>query len=89
MSALLTFTSHALVNEPVQQGATMIAECWTGVRMDLKLVFTAWVLKRETKSNQPLNTKQYSISFIPSVINSNHCFLFWVVMDPEQIPAAS
>lgn len=75
MSALLTVTSHALVNEPIQQGATMIAECRTGVRMDLKLVFTAWVLQTETKNNQPLNTDQYSFSCIPLLILRYHSFL--------------
>ena len=48
-----TFTSHALMEEPVQEGATVVAEGGAGVRVHLKLVLAAWVLEeRERERNR-------------------------------------
>ncbi len=44
-----TVTSHALVEESIQQRAAVVTEGGAGVRVDLELVLTARVLQRDTK----------------------------------------
>lgn len=44
-----TVTSHALVYEPVEQGATVVTESWAGVGVDLKLVLWSRVLEKQGK----------------------------------------
>lgn len=39
-----TVAFHALVNQPVQEGATVVTEGGAGVSVDLKLVFTTRIL---------------------------------------------
>lgn len=43
---ILTVTFHALVDEAVQQGSTVVAEGGAAVRVDLKLVLAPGVLRR-------------------------------------------
>lgn len=40
-----TVTFHALVNQPVEQGAAVVAESRAGIRVDLELVFTSRILQ--------------------------------------------
>lgn len=40
-----TVTFHALVYQPVQEGAAVVAEGGAGVSVDLKLVFTTRILQ--------------------------------------------
>lgn len=42
-----TVAFHALVYQPVEERATVVTEGWAGVRVDLKLVFAARILRNE------------------------------------------
>lgn len=44
-SSVRTVTFHALVYQPVEQGAAVVAESRAGVRVDLELVFTPRILQ--------------------------------------------
>lgn len=44
-SSVRTVTFHALVYQPVEKGAAVVAESRAGVRVDLELVFTPRILQ--------------------------------------------
>lgn len=53
-SSVRTVTFHALVYQPVEQGAAVVAESRAGVRVDLKLVFTSRIL--QTQGEKTINS---------------------------------
>lgn len=53
-SSVRTVTFHALVYQPVEQGAAVVAESRAGVRVDLKLVFTSRILR--TQGEKTINS---------------------------------
>lgn len=52
-----TVTFHALVYQPVEEGATVVTEGGAGVGVDLKLVFTTWILQRQKHREREFNIK--------------------------------
>lgn len=53
-SSVRTVTFHALVYQPVEQGAAVVTESRAGVRVDLKLVFTSRIL--QTRGEKTINS---------------------------------
>ena len=47
-----TVTSHALVQQPVEQGATVVTEGGAGIGVDLKLVLGPRVLREPRRDRQ-------------------------------------
>lgn len=50
-----TVTFHALVYQPVEEGATVVTEGRAGVSVDLKLVFTSRILQRQKNRGERRN----------------------------------
>lgn len=51
-----TVTFHALVYQPVEEGAAVVAEGGAGVRVDFKLVFTTRILQRHKHREEEQDT---------------------------------
>lgn len=57
----LTVAFHPLVDESIEEGATVVAERGTAVRVDLKLVLASGVLETHTQ-RQRLSTEAFEIN---------------------------
>lgn len=51
-----TVAFHALVYQPVEEGATVVTEGRAGVCVDPELVFTARILKKQRVERRPQNS---------------------------------
>lgn len=61
-----TVTFHALVYQPVEQGAAVVAESRAGVRVDLKLVFTSRILQTRGEKTMNSTLKKRASTFVLS-----------------------
>lgn len=68
-SSVRTVAFHALVYQPVEQGAAVVAESRAGVRVDLELVFTPRIL-------QGADTERERV-FIHCNTRRSRMYVFW------------
>ena len=67
MKCALTFTLHALADQTIQQGATVIAKCWAAVVGDFELVLASGILSQSrTKALHLI----YNLTYCCSCYNS-------------------
>lgn len=59
-----TVTFHALVYQPVEQGAAVVTESRAGVRVDLKLVFTSRILQKQGEKTLNPMLKKRVLTFV-------------------------
>lgn len=65
-SSVRTVTFHALVYQPVEQGAAVVAESRAGVRVDLELVFAPRILQGESRHREGESLQSLQYSEIPN-----------------------